>query len=64
MEIIKNIIYSELLSQEIYIRLNKRLIAILSLKIAVFISALINKYNYFYNLYSLIGGRTYIWINI
>ena len=36
MEIIKNRIYSELLSQGNYLRLNKRLIAVLGLEMAVF----------------------------
>lgn len=44
-----NIIYSELLSQTSYLRLSKRLIAVFGLEMAVFLSFLIDKYEYYRN---------------
>lgn len=42
-------IYSELLAQGNYLRLSKRLIAVLGLEMAVFMSFLIDKYDYYSN---------------
>ena len=58
MEIIKNRIYSELLSQGNYLRLNKRLIAVLGLEMAVFMSFLIDKYDYYTN-NNLLNGESF-----
>lgn len=52
-------IYSELLSQGNYLQISKKMIAVLGLEMAVFISALIDKYDYFYNQHSLIEDSFY-----
>ena len=56
---LNNKIYSELLSQGNYIRLSKRLIANLGLEMAVFLSFLIDKYDFYYNQNSLTNGCFY-----
>lgn len=58
MEIMKKI-YSELLSQGNYLQISKKMIAVLGLEMAVFITALIDKYDYFYNQHSLIEDSFY-----
>lgn len=58
MEFMKKI-YSELLSQGNYLQISKKMIAVLGLEMAVFISALVDKYDYFYNQHSLIEDSFY-----
>ena len=58
METMKKI-YSELLSQGNYLQISKKIIAVLGLEMAVFITALIDKYDYFYNQHFLIEDSFY-----